>query len=508
MSGHLVGLVAFGLIASGCTSGASRPSEGSPADGAFSVAPVDAALGTDTAWPDARAAERPADVLSAALDTAPSTDGQLTIDAGSGGFPSTVIGNNSPVQRFTVANRGTQSTGSLLITIDGANGREFLATLSTCIAQLGPGRMCSIGIVFRPLTPGMKSARLTVSSSPGGTAVATLSAVAQGGLQLTPTSHDFPTTAVPEPGDTFPIMLPVAAFTITNSGTGAGPLATSLDGADAANFGIAANTCAGVTLPASGSCTISLRFKPTSVGDKAANLNIAGPGIKLSAPVVGTAKMQAKLLVAPTPQTFGVVSVGMKHIFSFDVINQGGSDSGKLTFGIEGVNMSEFSAEPDPSCNSPLKPGASCAVAVTFAPTTVGKKTASLRAAAGPGGSAIAEITAEGLSPYGSLSLAPTSPDPFGTVTLGQSSVGSFVLTNGGSSAADRIEVWAGGSRDGEFIVSENKCPELVPAGTSCMIAVKFAPALLGRRTGNLGVIAHYSGEILTTPLSGVGRAP
>ncbi|MGB3674724.1 MAG: hypothetical protein WA988_09810 [Candidatus Nanopelagicales bacterium] len=51
--------------------------------------------------------------------------------------------------------------------------------------------------------------------------------------------------------------------------------AVTLAGANAGDFVIAADTCSGVTLGGQATCTVEVRFAPTAVGDRTANLNFA-----------------------------------------------------------------------------------------------------------------------------------------------------------------------------------------------------------------------------------------
>jgi hypothetical protein len=63
-----------------------------------------------------------------------------------------------------------------------------------------------------------------------------------------------------------------------------------LAGPNASEFGITANTCAGQTLAALATCTVSVRFAPATAGAKTATLNIIGtPGGTTSASLTGTA---------------------------------------------------------------------------------------------------------------------------------------------------------------------------------------------------------------------------
>jgi hypothetical protein len=209
----------------------------------------------------------------------------------------------------------------------------------------------------------------------------------------------------------------------------------------------------------------------------------------------------------PTTQSFGMVPIGMKSAFSFDVTNMGGADAGKIAFSLEGINISEFSAVPDASCNDPLKANFTCSITVTFSPTLVGAKTASLRVTASPGGFAKADLTASAVpaSMLGTISLMPSTPDPFGSVAVGDSSSGFFLLKNDGTTDIGKIAPTISGSSN-EFTLTDNSCPDTLPAGAVCALTVKFSPLVIGRRTANLQVFAP-PGAFATAPLSGLGTS-
>jgi hypothetical protein len=66
---------------------------------------------------------------------------------------------------------------------------------------------------------------------------------------------------------------PANTLTLTNQGPGAATIsAVDVDGADAGDFGGDASACTDVTLPAGGSCSISLVFSPESIGPISAQL--------------------------------------------------------------------------------------------------------------------------------------------------------------------------------------------------------------------------------------------
>jgi hypothetical protein len=93
-------------------------------------------------------------------------------------FPDTTVGMTSAPHTFTANNTGTQPTGIITTALAGTDPTEFaiVTATDTCTGMSIPvAGTCSISVVFAPTTIGPKSASLTLSATPGGTATATVS---------------------------------------------------------------------------------------------------------------------------------------------------------------------------------------------------------------------------------------------------------------------------------------------------------------------------------------------
>jgi hypothetical protein len=96
---------------------------------------------------------------------------------------------------------------------------------------------------------------------------------------LTPSSHDFVScdpTAV--------------TFTLTNGReSDTGTIGAAINGPD---FEIVADTCSGVSLAPCDSCTVTVRYRPTTTGSHAGQLFLsASPGGSVTATLTGTCTM-------------------------------------------------------------------------------------------------------------------------------------------------------------------------------------------------------------------------
>jgi hypothetical protein len=427
----------------------------------------------------------------------------LTVSPTASAFPNTAIGADSPVQKFTLTNIGVEPTGPVSHVIDGGNSLEFIITGSTCAQPLGYKETCEVSVVFRPISQGPKSARLTVSATPGGTFSVILNAgsTSPASATINPMIGNFQPVSILPPTSSMAPTPQMIAFTVTNTGGTAVVLDATVDGADAPDFQ-KADGCSGPLVQPNMACMITIYFQPSAAGNKSAELTVTGDHVKLSVPLSGIALEPAKLSLSPTAQSFGMVPLGMKSAFSFDVTNIGGSTAGKLAVTLEGMNFTEFTVATDASCDTPLEPQVSCGVTVTFSPTLAGTKTANLRVAASPGGFAKAELTATAVTALGQISLTSPSPDPFGTVTVGESSTGFFVVENKGTANTGKVMPSVSGSNSTEFVVQDNSCPDVLQPSQQCGITVRFTPSFIGRRTGNLQVNA-LPGGFATLPIGG-----
>jgi hypothetical protein len=201
----------------------------------------------------------------------------LAFDAPTKDFGDSPVGQRKDV--FVIlTNRGTQSTGFISFNITGANPSEFMITQNNCQQPLFPNGQCTLVVSLTPQFAGFKTATLTATASPGGTASTNLTGSAGGSgfgqLVVSPPSHDF--------GSVLTGSFVDFDLTVRNQGTGTtGSLTTSII-SGFSDFSIVtapSNNCQGRTLVAGATCTVRVRFRPSSSGDKFGTLSIsANPG--------------------------------------------------------------------------------------------------------------------------------------------------------------------------------------------------------------------------------------
>lgn len=162
---------------------------------------------------------------------------------------------------------------------------------------------------------------------------------------------------------------------------------------------------------------------------------------------------------------------------------------------ISGADSADFAQSND--CGSQLEPLASCAIAVTFQPSRIGLRTATLSIADhASGGSQTVSLKGAGTV----VSFSPASVD-FGTITGGSKTLAT-TLKNTGTTALSISHI----ATTGSGFSQTNNCGSSLGAGASCTITVTFKPPGFGRWNGAIQVYDNGGGSPQSVPLSGSFR--
>jgi FtsP/CotA-like multicopper oxidase with cupredoxin domain len=196
----------------------------------------------------------------------------------------------SAAQTVTVTNTGNATLTINPFTLTGANPFQFNRT-DTCGATLAAGATCTISVTFRPTAaaPLIKTASVNVNVA----APATSQSISVTGNIIVPTFTAGPAINF---GNRSVAAGNSAAQTVTLTNTSQAPvtgLNYTFTGANPGQFnrapGAAGGTC-GATLAVGASCTIGVRFNPSSAGLKTATLNTnpAAPAANVTVALSGT----------------------------------------------------------------------------------------------------------------------------------------------------------------------------------------------------------------------------
>jgi hypothetical protein len=186
-------------------------------------------------------------------------------------FGSQAVGVSSAGQTLTLTNTGTLALPITSIALSGGSTSQFSLS-NTCSASIAPSSTCSITVVFRPTSTGAKSSAVRVTTGGGAATVS----VPVTGTGVVPT-YSLSPTSLAYGNQARNTASAAQSITLTNTGTLDLPITSvSLNGNNANQFS-QTNSC-GTSVTVGSTCTISVVFKPTSTGSKAASLRVTPGG--------------------------------------------------------------------------------------------------------------------------------------------------------------------------------------------------------------------------------------
>jgi trimeric autotransporter adhesin len=231
-------------------------------------------------------------------------------------FAAQGVGTQSAGQMVTLTNTGTAIMNIEGISITGPNLADFAQT-NTCGATVAASANCTITVKFTPSAGGSRAASLTIDDdAPGNPHSVALAGTGQAQPTATPSANMLTFVATVSGSSSASQMV-----TVTNNG-GAALTITSiaLSGANPGDF-LSTNTC-GASLAASANCTITVTFKPTAGGARAAAVTLTDNAADSpqSVALAGTGEDFTLSVTTPT-QT---ISRGGTANIQVDVTPQGG----------------------------------------------------------------------------------------------------------------------------------------------------------------------------------------
>jgi len=191
----------------------------------------------------------------------------VTLGGNSLGFGNQNVGTTSASKMVSLSNTGTAALTISSIAITGANAGDFAQT-NTCGGNVAAGANCSINVTFKPTTTGSRSANVTITDNAAGSpqSVSLTGTGVMSAVMLSPTSLNFG-------GQLVTTASPAQNITLTNNGTATLNISSiAISGANSGDFS-QTNTC-GTSVAAAANCAISVTFKPTATGNRAASVAI------------------------------------------------------------------------------------------------------------------------------------------------------------------------------------------------------------------------------------------
>jgi hypothetical protein len=201
--------------------------------------------------------------------------------------------------------------------------------------------------------------------------------------------------------------------------------------------------------------------------------------------------------LSPSSLTFASQDVGTTS--GPQVVTLTNTGNGTLVFSST-VASGSFAQTND--CGSPVAPGDTCTLSVTFSPTALGTNTGAITITDNASSTSpqTVALSGNGMRP---VELVPTSVN-FGNQGENSKSAAHTVTLNNPKNTALTIYSITTSGDFGET----NTCGSSVPAHGKCTISVTFTPSILGGETGTLTVTDSADNSPQTASLSGTGVLP
>jgi hypothetical protein len=409
-------------------------------------------------------------------------------------FAGQPLNHASSSQSVTLRNQQSAALNVSSVAVSG----DYSET-DNCKPQVPANGSCTISVTFTPKAGGLRYGSITVSddasnspqvlnlSGNGQASTVTLSAT-----KLSFTNQLLGTTSASK------------ILTLTNAGPSTLSFSSlALSGTNASDFA-ETNTCVSSSpLAVSATCTATITFTPHAIATRTATLAINDTG-NASPQTVSLTGVGTIVKFTPTAITFGTQVVGTtSSTKSVTVSNSSSSASLSITsVSVAGANPADFKMT-NTCLNVTVPPAGSCTISVSFAPTAIGTRVATVTIADDGGGSP----QSVSLTGPGTIAQLSTSALVFSSQAVGTKSSGKTVtLKNTSASAGLAISsVSISGTNLADFTQSNNCSGVTLSPGASCTVTVSFGPKATGGRAATLNIYENGGGSPRTVSLSGTG---
>ena len=404
----------------------------------------------------------------------------VLVSPGSINFGNVATGNLSLTIQVTLTNTATTAIVVNAINRIGVNPGDFFQN-NNCIGSLAGGAKCTISVMFLPSAAvgTVETASLKiVDNASNGPQLVTLKGTSAPPASATPASVNFGNVTAHN------TSTPKVVTLANNQSSSLSIVSITIGGTNPGDFAKGATTC-GASLPAFGSCTVSVTFTPAALGARAATLSFKdnGGNSPETAALTGTGAPQATVL--PTGLTFAATVVSVPS--AAKVVTVTNSQSTALTIGaiaIGGTNAGDFAKTT--TCGASVAGFGTCTVSVTFKPTALGARAATLTVPDSPD---IASPHVIILTGTGSAQVTVSRTSlTFAAQTVGtQSAAQTVTVTNNQPSALTIGGIAISGTNAADF-TQASLCPTSLAAHASCNVFVAFKPTVKGARSAQLTI--------------------
>ncbi len=196
---------------------------------------------------------------------------------------------------------------------------------------------------------------------------------------------------------------------------------------------------------------------------------------------------QPAISVSPTSKDYGNLAAGRSKSATFRMYNEGTSSLTLGAISIEGTDGGEFAIKSDGCSGKTIKPSRTCSLAVAFAPTSSGSRSAQIMIPSNDPDTPTLTVNITGTS-VPILSVSPTSKN-YGSLAAGKTKSATFRLSNKGAASLTLGAISIDGTDSGEFAIKSDGCSgKSLSASKSCSLVVAFVPTAAGSKSAEIQI--------------------
>jgi hypothetical protein len=342
-------------------------------------------------------------------------------------YPAPQIGVAS-TQSFTVANTGALPLHVSSVAISGTNASDFTES-DSCVNSKGiqPRTSCTVSVTLTPTASGTRSATVSLNDDANNTPQSVALTGTLTSVGVSPAALAYPTQLIGAKSAAQTVTL-----TNTSTTTMLNVFSLGFSGSNPSDFAETDNCVSSSPIPPGGSCAASVTFTPTASGARDATLSFSDDGGGTQTVTLTGAATAVKL--APASLTFSpqllatassAKSVVLTNVSTTTALNV-------TSVVLSGINPSDFAESDNCVSGSPIPPGSTCTLSLTFIPTASGSRVGKLNIS-DDGGSSPQVVSLSGIGTSVKLSGSSLS---FGTHNVGTSTSLTLTVTNASTTAS------------------------------------------------------------------------
>jgi predicted extracellular nuclease len=362
-----------------------------------------------TAYNDATTAARTSDhdpIVGYFAIPTPTT--AVNLGPSSGSFGSVTLGNSSTGQVFTFNN-----TGETNITITSVAATGDYAVNSNCVGTLSAGSSCTTNVVFTPTAAGTRTGALNITT----TLVSPVFSATLTGTGVNPSLPTLSSTTLDFGSVTLNTNSAAKTVTITNNANApitVGSIAISGDYSQTSNCG--------TSIVASGTCTVSVIFKPTVLGTRTGTLTVTTTGAAATTLTTALTGVAPPLpTISPASADFGSQAISVGSTAKTITV----TNSATVPVAVGVISLTGDYSQTN-TCGTSIPASTTCAINVVFTPTATGTRNGTLTVTTTGAAATTLTTTLTGVGAAPDFTIAGSSGT---TVTVSAGNSGSVGLT-------------------------------------------------------------------------------